>query len=111
LQKGDPHEKTFKQNKWVWVSVGSAAFKGSIGEKQKCLGVLKCSSCERLVWPKTKALQYQKGVGCTIPCCPGILQHISCTAVLYYSQVAQDGKVFLMWDHIGSLHLILILCT
>ena len=102
LQKGDPQEKAFKQSKWVWVSTGNAVFKGSFAEKRRCLGVLKCSTCERLVRPKTKGLPYQKGVACTMSHCPGILQHISCTAVSYHSQVVRDGEVFLMWDHTGS---------
>lgn len=103
LKTGIPSEdRHFKQTKWVWSSTGKSTFNGYPAEKRRCLGIFQCTSCKRPVRPLTRGYNTQFGKSCSLGDCQGHLEHFGCeTAVSYHYDVLQDGKVWMMWDHVG----------
>ncbi|KAF9059636.1 hypothetical protein BDP27DRAFT_1431055 [Rhodocollybia butyracea] len=79
-------EKTFKENNWVFSSLGVSSFNGLVAEKRKCLGVLECSQCQRLTRPLVRGLKHQTGANCIMPRC---------------SVSRSDGE-YLLWNHVGD---------
>ena len=100
----------WSHSNWVWRSNGYVDRPGSLHPKidkaecRHCLGVLRCSVCDKIIRPhtKTKDMISQIARGC--PECAGELQHIPCEARTFHFVVEEDSSQYSVWEHSGTHH-------
>jgi hypothetical protein len=100
----------FGHSEWAWRSNGYPEKPESVGSKmnkaesRRCLGVLQCQDCERLVRPNTKTddMRAQVARGCPGNKCGGELVQITCEARCYLWVVEEGGVRYSIWEHTGS---------
>ena len=95
---------------WPWRSSGYVDHPGSLHPKlgkaecRRCLGVLQCRDCGKVMRPSTKTagMRAQLSHDCPDVICHGALLWISCEARTYHFVVEEDSLQYSVWKHTGS---------
>ena len=93
---------------WAWRSNGYIDHPGSLHPKldkaecRRCLGVLECGACGKIIRPCTKSADMNAQLARKCPECSSELLHVTCEARTHHFVIEEGGSQYSIWEHIGT---------